>query len=192
MIAQITTHVADAIARLPEQHKQPLTEKIQALVSIYAARMQTLENVLFQILLGRFPFIDTAIGEQLDQIGRLVLLDRNGLSDTEYRIRLRARLLVLRSRGTTEDIIGVVKALILDGAPDATVEVQNEYPASVVVRLLGDDVSDALADVIISFLRKTKSGGVRIIEESSGEAPADWLQLDVDTLDDHSFMDARD
>lgn len=134
---------------------------IEKLVATLATPFQSLENALSQLLLERS--IDTAVGAQLDVIGRIVGEVRNGLSDADYRRYCRARIKVNRAKGLIEDLISVTDLIVYDN--NAYYEIDNQGIATVVVRIQNLQVSDALSDIVISFLRDTVSAGVRVILE---------------------------
>lgn len=100
--AVLTTHVADAVARLPE-HAAAEAD----VISIFAARAQLLETLLHD-LLQQFD-IEQATGIRLDYWGRLVGEKREGLVDAQYRRAIAARLLARRSKGQAEDLIQITK-----------------------------------------------------------------------------------
>lgn len=136
--------------------------------------------------------ISSAIGVQLDVLGRLVDQKRNGDDDETYRRRIRARIAVHRSNGLTEDLIKVADLVVY--ADGAQYQVDTQGVATVVVRVLGVAISEDLADIAVDFLLDAKAGGVRLILESSAhDLPAEWFRFDVGPgYDVGYFMDARD
>ncbi len=161
---------------------------IRKLLRIYCAPMQALEDCLQQMLTERS--VGTAVGAQLDLVGKIVGQDRIGLDDDAYRRYIRARISANKSDGLIEDLILVAKLLIDDLV--ASIVIDNQGIATVVLRVEDLPVSEALADILITFLLTTKAGGVRVILESSAEAVVDWLVLDVGHLDTESMISARD
>lgn len=168
-ITKITNHQAQAIARLKEQFKGKA--KYVDFVLTMAEPAQPLEDALWQLLTERA--VDTAIGVQLDNLGTIVGEPRNGDSDANYRPRIRARIWTNRSSGVPEELIQVVSLLL--GAVSAEIEVENQYPAAVVVRISGYSITEAFADTIISFLKDAVAAGVRIILEHQGDDDADMF-----------------
>lgn len=142
------------------------TEK---LVAALATPAQALEDALWQLLVQRT--VDTAIGVQLDVIGRVVGQSRDGLGDDSYRRYIRARISVNRSRGTLGDLLGVAK-LVLLGVTGARFEVETQTIATVVVRVPDIALADSIRDTLLYFLRLAKVAGVRVIVETNEEAPA--------------------
>jgi hypothetical protein len=168
-ITQITNHSAQALARLKEQFKDK--PKYIDLILSFTNQIQPLEDALWQLLTERA--VDTAIGVQLDNLGTIVGEARNGDTDDDYRPRIRARIWVNRASGLTEELIQAVLLLVTD--PDAEVEVENQYPAGVVVRLNGVAITETFADVIFSFLRDAAAAGVRLIFEHSVDDDAEMF-----------------
>jgi len=153
---QITDHVTQAIARLHEQHKGKTN--IEALLTCLVAPMQDIEDALFQLLTERT--IDTAIGVQLDIIGKLVGEPRNGLSDDDYRRHVRARISVSRSKTRVADLIVVTRLMVDNAATDIIIDQTGK--AAVTVCLEGALVAETVAGFLISFLRDTVAAGVKV------------------------------
>jgi hypothetical protein len=185
-LTKITTHEVDAVARLPQQHKD--RPKLEGLVRLHAARYQKIEDTLFDVLAQRA--LSEAVGEQLDVIGRVLTQGREGMVDDIYRRALAARLLVLRSRGTIEDVIAICVALLADGViitrDDVGVRVENYYPAAIVVRLTSPVPNDAaLVERLFEYLRISVSAGVRVTLEwnpSGDEDTFTWDSTDPDQV----------
>lgn len=103
-----TTRVSDAQALWTYQ----LTGKanIDALTSLFATESQSWEEIAEDIQQARA--IDTAVGDQLDQLGALVGQPRNGLTDERYRVWLKARIYVNRSSGVPSEIYGAAYIIL--------------------------------------------------------------------------------
>ncbi len=159
MTTQIDNHVALARARLKEQFKEKTN--YVALLDALVSPIQEAEDAMWQLYSERW--IDTAEGDQLDNLGTIVGRDRGGLDDDDYRAYLRAQVAANRSNGTVADLIAIARLVIDD--EDAGVLIEPQYPAGVVMRI--EDVAsiEARMDALITFLRAAKSAGVRIILE---------------------------
>ena len=134
---------------------------IERLVDVLAQQVQDIEAAFEQILLTAHPDpSDTGVvGQQLDGIGEIVALARQGLTDAVYRARLQTRLLILRSSGTPEDVIGVVEAF-LAGASTVTYEVENDqYPAGFEITI-DDPIAVGLGEQLGLAVRGAKAAGV--------------------------------
>lgn len=151
----------------------PDSNIVKLLTAICSAGFQPVENMMQQLLLQRT--VDNAVGTQLDVVGRLVGQDRNGLDDDTFRRYCRANISAHRSKGTVEDLLRVIDLVIFDTA--ASYKVVQSSPATVVVRVAGLGITDALATVTFVFLRRTASSGVRLILEYGNVTPLFTLDL---------------
>lgn len=149
---------------------------------------QDVENALQQLFTERQ--IDVAVDAQLDVIGKLVGEHRSGLSDDIYRRRIRARIATHKSAGTVNDIVRIADLIVyLD---DAVYEVDNQGSATYVLRVTGVAVDADVSLVLLEFLQKATSAGVRVILEHSADDPDDWFKWDTDGQgwDNGKFTDA--
>jgi hypothetical protein len=162
---------------------------IEKILVILSEQAQELENALWDVYYYRS--IDNAFGAVLDTLGALVGQPRNGLDDADYRRYIRARIVANKSNSTVEDLILIARLILND--PAATVVVDQEGAAAVVVRIEDLAVEESLAETLISFLRTSKAAGDRLILQTSTAAPEDWLVLDEGTLDGpYVLIDARE
>lgn len=104
-------HKASARALLISQYQSKPV--IEALLDAFVGVFQELEDVLWQIVDSRI--LDAATGAQLDLLGRIVNEIRRGRSDADYRVGIRIKVIVLRSKGRTIDVISVAA---LSNAPN--------------------------------------------------------------------------
>ncbi len=150
---------------------------IKKLLQALVDPVQDVESALQQLLVDRA--VGTAVGEQLDVLGRVVGQDRNGMVDDDFRRMVRARISVNRSKGTISDVL-VVAELVLDDT-GAYLRVDNQGTAALVLRV-EDVVTDwAVAELIIRMLRETVAGGVRIILEFWLSTAPDMFRFDTYT-----------
>jgi hypothetical protein len=161
---------------------------ITLLLRAIVGSVQTLEDAFQQLLTERG--VDTAVGAQLDVLGRIVGQERAGMLDDDYRRLVRARISVNRSKGTIADVISVADLIVDDVL--ASLVVDNQGMAALVLRVEDQPLTDAVAELLIPMLRNTVSAGVRIILEWSPQPVANWLVLDVDQLDDELMIGAVD
>ena len=162
---------------------------IRKLLKCWLAASQYLEGVLQQLYSERG--IDTAEGNQLDVLGRLVGQGRAGLDDDTYRRRIRARITANRSKGNIEEILRVTDLIVFDDA--ATYVLENQGAAAYVLRVEDIAITLALAEILVGMLRDATSAGVRVIVEYSSLAPsAPWFQWDTVNAgwDQGFFLDA--
>lgn len=163
---------------------------IEKLLSSIIEPAQTIEDTLQQMASERF--VDTAVGEQLDIIGRIVGQGREGLADADYRRYIRAKIAANNSNGTVEDLLTVAFLVVYDVS--VTYQVHNQGIAAAVLRLNGAAVTSNTANILIRFLGLAVAGGVRVILEYSDQAPATWFKWDTvgQGWDNGKFVDALD
>lgn len=118
----IQDHVARALDKLPAQFRDSM--KLKALIESWIRQVQEIEDQL--AIFAAIYDIDNATGRTLDIIGLLVGEGRGGRNDHDYRIWIRARLAVLVSGGTREDVIRVL--LDITGL-NSKIEITNQFPA---------------------------------------------------------------
>ena len=140
------SHVAQALGDMLAQDKGK--PRAEAFVSVVAARWQAVEDFLWQLATG--CNLDDAVGVQLDGLGDILDEPRGGLTDNQYRLFLRAKILVLRSRGRVEQLIQILKVLGY-----VTIVIRETPPSH-----LGIEVMDCtLASETDRMLRLAKAGG---------------------------------
>lgn len=99
-------HVEEGLNRLPSQWSE--SEKIRGLLESWLNRANELEDLLFDMLENRGLF--EAKGENLDIIGALFGVARDGRSDDEYRQVILNEVTVQTADGTTEPFMQVLRA----------------------------------------------------------------------------------
>lgn len=120
--------------------------------------MQTVEDTLRALFTERR--VDTAVGAQLEVLGRIVGQPRNGADDDTYRRYIRARIAANKSNGLIEDVIKIARLVVND--PDLRAHVDNAGHASLIVNLDGVVVSGGVAEIVQGFLLSAVDGGVRV------------------------------
>lgn len=86
-----------------DRTKQSIRDYLTALIT----EMQTLENVFKDLYLLRS--LDSAEGTQLDGIGQILVLNRDGRSDEVYRIALKFKAFLNQSNGEPEILISALR-----------------------------------------------------------------------------------
>ena len=107
MITRITSHIADALARLASQFKEK--PRIEALIRAFVSPMDEIEREIYN--LNFYRWVRTATGVQLDGLGAIVGEDRRGRNDDAYRLAIITRIAINTSKGTAEDAITVFELL---------------------------------------------------------------------------------
>ena len=127
-MTKIEDHAAIVVPLVLSQYQR--ASRLLGLIRSGCAQADDVEEALYEIREGLK--LDSAVGAQLDLLGKLYKESRAGRSDTDYRdaIRIRASLSV---NGTPDEIINFLRFSL--GATDAVYA--PEYPAGFVI--LTDD-----------------------------------------------------
>lgn len=147
---------------LAEQYKNK--EKFKKILEALNTQANNLETALFEI---RDNFtIDNAVGIQLDIIGDILGINRNGRDDNSYRILIKLKADINFSAGTPEALIR--SALVLFNATE--VEYFPIYPAK--VRLwVNNDIN-----ILLTFNLELDDGGLLELDDGGtllGQEPDD-------------------
>ena len=102
--------VEDQIIRLPDAYAKAPDSVIYRILQLDAADRDEMRAALDRVRAWRS--LDDAEGAALDMIGRDLDLPRGGMSDIEYRRRLRLRVATILSSGEIERFIEVLDALM--------------------------------------------------------------------------------
>lgn len=116
-----SSHSTEAAGQLVEQFKNKTN--IVGIVTSIVNRVQDLEDVGFELLNERG--LTTAIGEQLNVLGRIVGEKRKNRSDAEFLIGIIVRILRNRTSGTPEEIYEIFNTF-----RPGVYRLQETYPAA--------------------------------------------------------------
>ena len=154
LIVKIEDHIERANDRLLSQFKGK--EKIEGLLAAFHAQIQDIENVGYDLYLQRW--IASATGNTLDRLGAMVNVERNGASDSDYRINIIGEINTQFSSGSNDDII--ITAKNITGA--SLVLFIEEYPATFYLDCRGVD-NTSLTDIprLKRVIEKSKPAGVK-------------------------------
>lgn len=143
MVDQITDHSDRAKTLLLSQYREK--PNFNNVVEIFAAKIQDLETVYFDLLLNRA--LDTSVGVQLDGLGDILGEERIGRSDTAYRTALGIRIKINISSGEPETLMEIFASLT-----DATqVSYSEFYPAGAQLTSDGTTVPPNLLEGMYSI-----------------------------------------
>ena len=101
----VRSHVEEGLDRLIARWADK--PNVRALLTMLLEQVQELEEAIWLVIYGRM--VEYAEGVQLDMLGRLVGEDRNSLSDDLYRVRIRVRIRINQSFGTSKDVIEMLR-----------------------------------------------------------------------------------
>lgn len=148
----VTDHVTRALARVIQQYKG--LPKIEGLIAAHAAQAQEVEDALWD--LGTKRYLDDAEGVQLDRLGEVLVEPRGALLDAQYSLVLAARIRMLRSSGTVEDILAVMRCVL----PTQTLALIQWYPAAFTLDV-HEQIDAEDVDILARILRRSRAAGVR-------------------------------
>ena len=174
-------HVEEAIGYLLEQFKdQP---NIAAFLTAFVEQLQIIEATAWDLYLGRS--LDTAIGSQLDVLGRIVGRARTGEDDDTYRLYLRAQILINRSSGTAPEIIAIVELITNQLLGNNGIHTQDWPPAKFGVYV--PYLNGADPAVLLALIKLAKAAGVGTFLEYGTAVPPGEFNLIFDGTVDEGF-----
>jgi hypothetical protein len=150
-------HVARAKARLLTQFQGK--PRLEAFVEALVRQVVHLEVAAWQLLVERL--LSTAAGANLDAIGDIVGVSRSpGADDARHRRRIAVEVLVLRSRGTAGDVLGIAE--LYSGETDMRLDQRLPCEATLV---LGFELDGASCFDLAKLVTRAKAAGHRITTE---------------------------
>lgn len=142
-------HATTALRRLWYQLQgQPEWERLMGVIGELAA---TLERGVGSVNEARW--LSTAEGDVLDEIGALVDRRRQGLSDDQYRLAIRAEAGSIFASGTIPEIVELTRSLLGED-----VRVVERFPGSIVIS--APDVAVEVFLVLLEVLADVPAAGV--------------------------------
>lgn len=117
--------VEDGLSLLLPQFRR--SNRLRGLVKSVLVNLQEVDDVALQIRDN--TGILTAVGAQLDVLGKLIGLLRGGLSDEEYRQQLLVEISINRATGSPESILNMLR--LVTGSNLVTIT--ESYPAAIIV-----------------------------------------------------------
>ena len=117
-----------ARAKMLQQFKAESAPIMDKILKISADELQEAEDASYQLLLDRT--LEVAGGVQLDSLGLLLDLRRNGRDDRAYRTALRLKVVINNSGGQASTLIALLKSLV---SANGMIEITELFPAGVQV-----------------------------------------------------------
>lgn len=132
----------------------------QKLIKAFTDELNLIENEYYNLLINRS--LDTATGAQLDGIGEILGLPRNGLSDDDYRLALKGQIQINKSTATAEELIQLASQLT-----NATrVQYLDLFPAKCILTIMGGTKVGQVQPI----LKSIAAGGVDVYVYKSEDA----------------------
>lgn len=151
LATKITNHTAQAQARLMYQYQgQP---RIEGLLKAFVDQIQDLEDVIFSLDDGQSVL--GSIGKQLDGIGQIVGIERNGLDDTSYLLFILGKI-GENTSDTTITKVHDIYALLLNSN---IVQVQDLPPAEVGLSG-GGSIDPSLSAIVHALIQGSLGAGI--------------------------------
>jgi hypothetical protein len=177
-----TTYIKDGGALLTSRY---VGQKVTAgMVKALMLAVQDLENA-YQSLINGVQLSNHPMAggpwRILDQIGAIVGVARNGLSDTDYLVAIRIKIRINRSHGLAEDIIQIM-GLVVTGAAYS-----EAYPASFEVDIYGTTAS--IVRALLRYLHEARSAATEGFLNYSITTPVFILDDQVLPLSNAGLLD---
>lgn len=104
---KITTHVTDSLNRLLEQYRGRVN--ITGLITAVSQHVQKIEDALYPV--DQYRQLLSSYGQQLDNLGEIIGLKRNGLPDNQYLVLLLGTIAENNSDTTPTEMLNIVKTV---------------------------------------------------------------------------------
>ena len=159
LVTKDNNHVQEALDRLLQQYKGlPL---MTGLITAFVQQIQALENAAYPINEGRQLWNGTtypAIGAQLDGIGSLVGISRNGLDDAEYLVFILGTIAENFSDTTLPTITNIINIFF---EPQQMVVSEN-WPAELGVGIAGSSLDPSLYLTVAKIIQASMGAGIKL------------------------------
>lgn len=158
IVQKINTHVRDALNRLLQQFKG--RPRIESFYTALIQQVQDLEDALYDMDAAMQLWNGSstpAVGAQLDIIGDLVGIKRNGLPDNEYILFIFGKIADNFSDTTIETIITIFGYLF-----QGEVFLQELFPAGIGLEAFGSPIPPNLYPVAKGIVQQAMGAGIEI------------------------------
>lgn len=169
IVDKITTHVQDALDQLLEQYKsRPL---LAGLITAFVQQIQDLEDAIYP--LDQYRQLLSSYGQQLDNLGQVIGLERNGLPDNEYLIFLIGTIAENNSDTTAPVLLYIIQTLFEATSvfkKDPNTPGQPTAPAQISFSVGSPQIDPSLYPEIEQIIENSIAAGVAIAYLSSFNA----------------------
>jgi len=145
-----------------------MSNDLELLARSYVDELQALDAAATALLTD--TSLDAAVGVQLDGLGQIIGLERNGLDDDRYRALLRAQIRVNTAGGTIPQLNEIIRLVTGTTAANAAFTLVESFPADFkidFVPILDVGVGAIAADAMY----QAKAAGVHGVFEYYETAP---------------------
>lgn len=184
----IDNHIEEGLDRLLQRNKD--SYNINSLLTSFIKPVQDIENQNYELYTERS--LDTSIGAQLDGIGKIVGLDRNGLDDIDYRTALIIQIQINKAGGEPESIIAAIRQLF----KTEEIEFKDIYPANYEVYVVSDIIVEN-AKSLITSISPAGVGNITLVQGTDTPFCLDEVNLvdvdyDINESGDNLIVDSSD
>ncbi len=162
-IEKINDYDDVARERMLQQFKAACAPLLDNLLQSFVGEVQEIEDVLFQLLLERT--VDEAVGEQLDIIGAIVGIGREGRNNTDYRQAVLIQIQVNNTGGQESALAALLKNLV----NPTTIDIVETFPAGLDVAIDATGVSASTIQLLRRAVAATVS--LQFSQVDPGETP---------------------
>lgn len=163
IVTQITDHVQAALDRFIQQYKgRPL---LSGLMTAFVEQIQDLENAAYP--LDQYRQLLSAYGQQLDNLGEIIGLKRNGLGDAEYLVLLLGTIAENNSDTTAPVLLYIVKTVfqaqnVFIKDPNSIPDKNESFPAQIAFGVGDPATGSDLYNVVEQIIQNSVAAGVAI------------------------------
>ena len=150
--SQNTEHAAEAVSHLIQFFREG--PRNQAVLEAVMVQVQEVEDLFWYMREG-FD-VNTAVGEQLEFIGKRVGEGRQDRTDAQYRSAIRVRILINMSTGTMNELLAICEGI----NPTGIFIARDLYPAALSIEADTFDTTSLASAYLMLF--KAKTAGVRL------------------------------
>ncbi len=170
LATRIDDHVSQALNRLLQQYRRPL---IQGLITCFVQQVQVLEDALYSLNAGRQLYNGNAVGAQLDGIGELAGVKRNGLEDPEYLVVILGTIAENNSDTTASVMLNIVQT-VFEAATvfikDPNSNLGSSMPAQVAFGVGSPQFPASLYPIIEQIIQSSVGAAIAVSYLSSFDA----------------------
>lgn len=154
LVTEITNYQQQTVELLLQQYKSPV--RFNALLAALIAQIQQLEYAIFSLNAGRT--LAGSVGQQLDNLGTLFNVSRNGLTDDQYRVFIQGAITEDNSDTT---ITTILNAAVLLFQPHSVLLFEN-FPAEIELDVSGITLPSNLWPLVFPILQASLGGGINL------------------------------
>lgn len=169
IVTKITNHVQAALDRFIEQYKGRVL--LAGLMTSLVQQIQDLENAVYP--LDQYRQLLFAYGQQLDNLGEIIGLERNGLPDDEYLVLLLGTIAENNSDTTAPVMLYIVQTVFQATSvfiKDPNSNTGAAGPAQVAFGIGSPTFPESLYPIIETLIANSVGAGIAITYLSSFDA----------------------